>query len=119
MRNDVVWAKVAPMPESVSGWRWERCRVKMAVGDENSIAQRTAEMGMDRHRLPGLAGNTTEWSPCPGCAKCEATGGYVLRRGSWRHTRAHETVIMAVKSMGYYADQERVREAHNQIRALH
>jgi len=28
VRNDVVWAKVAPMPESVSGWTWQRCRVK-------------------------------------------------------------------------------------------
>jgi len=27
VRNDVVWAKVAPMPESVSGWHWSRHQV--------------------------------------------------------------------------------------------
>jgi hypothetical protein len=25
IRNDCVWAKAAPMPESVAGWRWEHC----------------------------------------------------------------------------------------------
>ena len=29
VRGDVVWSKVAPMPESVSGWAWTRCRVKV------------------------------------------------------------------------------------------
>ena len=37
---------------------------------------------------------------------------YVLRKSSWRHTRAHEYVFQLVKGMGYYCNQEAVREAH-------
>jgi len=36
------------------------------------------------------------------CLKCKGTGkygGYVLRRGSWRHTRAHEFVFILTKQM--------------------
>lgn len=110
LRNDNVWSKPSPMPESISGTRWERCRVKVRIGDEKSIAERTSKAGIDRHRLPGLAGNTTEWADCPGCPKCKATGGYVLRRSSWRHTRSHEYVFQFVKEMQYFCDQEKVRE---------
>jgi len=111
VRNDVVWAKVAPMPESVSGWHWSRHQVKVAPSDQQHIP------GSDRKRsnVPGAHASVgtpanAEWTPCPGCDKCGATGGYVLRRGSWRHTRAHETILQCTKQMGYYADQERVRE---------
>ena len=31
-RSTVVWAKPAPMPESVSGWKWVQCRVKVKAG---------------------------------------------------------------------------------------
>lgn len=34
-----------------------------------------------------------------------------LRRGSWRHTRAHEYVFQLVKGMGYWSDSEIVKEA--------
>jgi DNA modification methylase len=34
-----------------------------------------------------------------------------LRRGSWRHTRAHEYVFQFVKGMGYWSDSEIVKEA--------
>lgn len=61
IRNDVVWYKRNPMPESVAGWRFEN-------------------------------GN--------------------LRKSSWRHTRAHEYVFQLVKKMGYFCNQEAVREAH-------
>jgi len=113
VRNDVVWHKKAPMPESVSGWRWERCRVKVKAGPRSQQPKGDAGLGAHSEALkshrPDLV---SEYSPCPGCPKCSEHGGYVLRRGSWRHTRAHETVIMAVKSMGYFSDQERVREAN-------
>ena len=33
-----------------------------------------------------------------------------LRRGSWRHTRAHEYVFQFVKGMGYWSDSEIVKE---------
>ena len=42
---------------------------------------------------PALA----QWSDCPGCDKCRDNGGYVLRKGSWRPTRAHEYVFQFVK----------------------
>ena len=61
MRQDLVWSKPNPMPESVRGWSFN-----------------------------------TEGE---------------LRRGSWRHTRAHEYVFMLVKGMQYWSDQEAVREA--------
>src|SRR3990167_6205962 len=32
LRNDAIWAKAAPMPESVAGWRWQRCRVQVKRG---------------------------------------------------------------------------------------
>ena len=60
VRQDLVWSKSNPMPESVHGWSFN------SEGD--------------------------------------------LRRGSWRHTRAHEYVFMLVKGMGYWSDQEAVRE---------
>jgi len=34
----------------------------------------------------------------------------VLRKGSWRHTRAHEYIFQLVKKMNYYCNQEAVRE---------
>jgi DNA modification methylase len=107
VRNDPPWHKVNPMPESVSGQRWERCRAKVKAQPEGRYPlEKTGQAigGWNREQL----GNAT-WNPCPGCPKCEDNGGYVLRRGSWRHTRAHETVLMCVKSMGYWADQEVVR----------
>lgn len=59
VRNDLVWFKRNPMPESVAGWRFENGK---------------------------------------------------LRKSSWRHTRAHEYVFQLVKKMGYYCNQEAVRE---------
>ena len=119
VRNDAVWHKKAPMPASVSGWRWERCRVKVKAQPHSGRDTDGASWGI---RVSGCADNNSRvdraasatWHPCPGCDKCSSTGGYVLRRGSWRHTRAHETVLMLAKGMGYYADQERVREALSQ-----
>ncbi len=61
IRNDVVWYKRNPMPESVAGWWFD------------------AESGK-------------------------------LTKKSWRHTRAHEYVFQLVKKMGYYCNQEAVRE---------
>ena len=41
-------------------------------------------------------------------------GDYELRRGSWRHTRAHEYVFMLTKQMQYWSDQEAARVPHDQ-----
>ena len=82
LRDAIVLAKEAPMPESVSGWRFERHRVKEAG----------------------------EWVECLGCPKCEPNNGLVLRKGSWRHTSSYEMLFMFAKSETYFADGEALRE---------
>ena len=98
------------MPESVAGTRWERCRVKVEAQPKGRYpGKKTGQAigGWNREQL----GNA-QYIDCPGCPRCEAHGGYVLRRGSWRHTRAHEMVLHLTKGMGYFSDQEAVREKY-------
>ena len=109
LRQDNIWAKPAPMPESINGWRWERCRVNV---------DRAAREHKGHERLQGARAengkdfdSAAEWQDCPGCPKCSATGGYILRKGSWRTTRAHEYVFMFTKGMQYFADAEAGKEA--------
>lgn len=112
IRNDVVWHKVAPMPESIAGHRWERHRIKVCELRGNATKP-NPDRGDEGHY--NLGGNPyAEWQDCPGCSKCEAAGGYILKRGSWRHTRAHEFIFMLCKDMQYFADQEKVREGLNE-----
>lgn len=82
LRQDNIWFKPNPMPESVDGWRWERHRVK-ADGD---------------------------YAECPGCKVCEANDGLVLRKGSGRTTTAHEYVFHFNKSGNGFWDREAVKE---------
>ena len=168
-RQTVIWDKDAPMPESVQGTRWERCRVKVATGavarhghprgvghvNESGVGRRRRKnddhvdrrkagfndryfgppttyyeaglgdlevsesghgRGKESWRLGANHGRpqqdhdgrdflpSAQWKDCPGCAKCEANDGYVLRRGSWRCTTGHEYIYMFTKEMGYYAD---------------
>lgn len=115
VRNDDVWAKVAPMPESVSGWRWERHRIKVkgAPAGTRNVDNRNRQGDPARsggYRSDVASNSTAKWTDCPGCPKCESNDGYILKRGSWRHTRAHEFVFMLSKGMGYWANQEMVRE---------
>lgn len=113
LRSDVVWAKAvsmndkysgSTMPESINGTRWERCRKKRwkhIEGDgfgETRRDKRSRDFGVP------------QTIDCPGCPKCEANGGYVLRRGSWRCTRAHEYLFQFVKQIPYFADMEAVKE---------
>jgi len=112
VRGDVVWAKVAPMPESVSGWAWTRCRVKVKNGIEHSGGTRGNAGGTFESSLH-TPGRYAEWQTCPGCPRCAPNDGYVLRRGSWRHTRSHEYVFMLSKGMGYFANGEAVREENS------
>ena len=108
VRNDCVFSKKSPMPESVSGWRWQRHRIK--IGDEKNAGLR-AGRAAHGDRNDGGEQSAPIYIDCPGCPKCEANDGYVLKRGSWRHTRSHEFVFMLTKKMGYHANQEKVREA--------
>ena len=59
----------------------------------------------------GQVDGSAQWEDCPGCPKCAANDGLVLRRGSWRTTQAHEYIYMLTKGMGYYADGEAVKTA--------
>lgn len=106
VRSDVVWFKNNPMPESVNGVRWERHREKMGnMGRGN--AKFSAEIGCKNS--PVGTSVDTLWQPCPGCPKC-APDGYVLRKGNWRPTNAHEYIFQLTKSASYYSDMEAVRE---------
>ena len=107
-RDTIIWAKKSAMPESLAGWRWERCRVK--------VAERPARgdtMVMGRSGGVGALGNpentNSEWTDCDGCPKCAHNDGLVLRQGSWRTTQAFEYIYMLTKRMGYFADGEPVR----------
>ena len=109
-RQTIIFAKKSPMPESVSGWRWVRCRVKVAAACTPRRDGHHSE-GFDAVRsLPVTAHPKTVWSPCPGCAKCEPHSGYVLRRGAGRCTTAHEYVFVFAKSGKYFWDGEASKE---------
>lgn len=103
VRQDIVWAKANPMPESVNGWRWERER--RIVSDDTR--------GREDYRTGAYASPQRDHGADGGFAQPEYDYGddLVLRRGSWRHTRAHEFIFMLVKKMGYFSNQEAVREA--------
>ena len=81
LRQCIVWAKPAPMPESISGWRWKRCK----LGRSGVI-------------------------DCLGCEKCRGNGGYVLARGMWRPTTSHEFIFMFSKSERYFCDGDGSKE---------
>lgn len=114
LRDTIIWSKPSPMPISVAGWRWVRCRVKVANGTMRAPSDAT-----HRPKLPingtgynweAGAGATATWQPCPGCPKCTPNGGYVLRRGKWRTTTSFEYVFMFAKSEKYFCDGDAVQE---------
>ncbi len=118
LRSDVVWYKPNPMPESVRGWRWERHRIKVENskhatehdirgGHKKMLEDASVHQGMNPEFL-------AVWVNCPGCEKCAANDGYVLRKASWRPTKAHEYVFMLSKSGDYYCDDEAVAEEVSQ-----
>ncbi len=108
VRSVIIWHKPAPMPASLSGWQWRRCRVKagnMKPTKTEFYQQRPhqeSESTYEHHKI-------AEWKDCPGCKKCEPTNGYVLRKGSWRPTSSYEPVLMLAKSSRYFADGEPVK----------
>ena len=118
LRSDVIWAKMNAMPESMAGWRWERCRVKIRSQAPAVKAGQYAAGSGNRMARPGGCSSdpssrpdeyNTLWRSCPGCAKCSPHGGYVLRRGAWRPTRAHEYVFLLAKGPEYYCDGDAVK----------
>ena len=119
-RDTIIWAKKSAMPESLAGWRWERCRVTLQSQKSASSAGLYAQGSGNPTARPGSGGVTgkmpeeyqTKYTDCPGCPKCADNDGLVLRRGSWRTTQAHEYIYMLTKGMGYYADGEAVKTAY-------
>lgn len=113
LRSTICWQKLSPMPESVSGWRWRRCRVK--VGQSRRATGRKGEANEGKPQAgyaddgKGFA-NDAKYEPCPGCKKCLPNGGYVLRRGKWRPTNSFEYLFMFSKGRDYFCDGDAVAE---------
>lgn len=112
LRQENIWFKKSPMPESVSGTSWRRCRVKTTGGARGIEKQRNGA-SVDRpqqdHDGRDFAPSAL-WRDCTGCPKCSATGGYVRRWGSGRSTTAHEPVFMFSAGKRYFYDTEAARE---------
>src|SRR3990167_5390088 len=100
VRQDLVWSKPNPMPESVNGWWWKKERNKTGGGTKHSGGVRGNAAGDFHASLHER--EDVEW---------EYGDNYELHRGSWRHTRAHEYVFQLTKGMQYFSDQEAAREA--------
>jgi hypothetical protein len=107
VRSVIVWHKPAPMPSSVSGWMWRRCRVKvkgdLRIKTGDTSGRRDGAYSEGR-TADWATTKSADWSDCPGCAKCRPHNGYVLRRGSWRPTSSWEPVLMLAKGPGYFCD---------------
>lgn len=111
LRSTIIWHKRSPIPESVSGWRWVPCKVKISghqreVGWSNSTAGRP--QSDSRHTGPY---EDAKWQACPGCDKCRDNNGLVMRQGKWRPTTGHEYIFLFSKSERYFCDGDAVQEA--------
>ena len=131
LRSDIIWAKAvsfcktysgSTMPESLNGWRWEQHKVKVKAKKpkekrEVNFQEVSGHFLVNRGDGSKIEsrGENAEWQPCPGCPKCEPNGGLVLRKGSWRPTRAHEYLFMLTKTNNYYCDMDAVREAVSEV----
>jgi DNA modification methylase len=110
LRSQIVWTKLAPMPESLGGTHWERCRVKTVYRPDvrdGTIAGRArdgAAIHFDYRQPQG-----SEWADCSGCPKCAATDGLVLHWDSGRPTTATEMVYLFAVGQRYFYDLEAVR----------
>ena len=116
LRSDTIWAKPNPMPETLNGWRWERCRVKVSGGWKPGEHPRGSPAGKSRSQSFGTNSNakppvsSVVWAPCLGCGRCEKNGGLVLRRGRWRPTNGKEYLFLLTKSKIYFGNREAVAE---------
>ena len=112
-RNDLVWHKTAPFPESIGGWRWGQRRCPCSRAKRATKGKKlTNYLNRPQTRIKGPG------KPDPNCSQCEGTGylpGLFLTRGSWRHTRAHEFVLMMTKNMGYYSDHLEASEPATEV----
>ncbi len=118
LRQDNVWSKPAPMPESVNGWRWEKHQIKVAPAARAKSGTYAAESSDHAHGArdardangSSVFTSTAKWVDCPGCPKCSKNSGLILRKGAWRTTRAHEYIFQFAKSAEYFCDAEAAKE---------
>jgi DNA modification methylase len=112
LRSEIIWAKPSPMPESVSGWRWVRCR-KHIVSTRADDGTWHAESypGKPHSARDGKQFALSTFCECTGCDKCRDTGGLVLKQGSWRPTKSHEQIFMFTKVTKYFSDGDGSKEA--------
>lgn len=111
LKRDIVWEKQTPMPESVNGVRWEKCKVKVKIPKRGKEKYRNGTFAhKPQNDHDGKDFKRAEYEDCPGCEKCLPNGGLVLRRGSWRPSTSHEYIFMFTKSEKYFCDAEAVRE---------
>ncbi len=107
VRQDIIWSKNNPMPESVSGPRWVKHRIKVKDSLRDPNKGNSGVLQGDSRHNPESA---SQYQDCHGCPVCLPNDGLVLKRGSWRTTRSHEYIFMLTKTDDYYCDGEAVRE---------
>lgn len=112
LRNDNIWHKTNPMPESVRGWRWEQPNCKCGTRNpKRGIDPEESMTGDGRYSSGGSLGDTP-WTiydkDCPLCHGSGKQDKLVLRKGNWRHTRSHEYIFQLVKSMDYYSNRQAI-----------
>jgi DNA modification methylase len=101
VREDMVWSKPNPMPETHAGWRWEKQRERV---DRRDISTYRDPQYTGNHAFvgdDGASGSLPVW---------EYWGEFSLLKGSWRHSRSHEYVFMLAKQIPYYSNAYAVRE---------
>jgi DNA modification methylase len=120
-RSDSLWLKSLSfcpsyvgscMPESVSGVRWVKHRIKIKGAPRGNESYRNgANEARPQADHNGKDFAKAEYQDCPGCEKCNPNGGLILKRGAWRPTRSHEYIMMFTKKDEYFGDMDAVREA--------
>ena len=114
IRNDVIWYKRNPMPESVNGRRWsfDSISAQEKRNEERIKNGKSPKPILDgvHHKAPQNVGAELY----DAFVAQHGEGGLVtLDEGSFRHTRAHEYVFQLVKQMGYWSNQEAARVKHD------
>lgn len=105
-RQTIVWAKTSPMPESVKGWRWERCRVKVKDCEWKSGGVETGSRVTGRSVTDmGKLGMLAQWEPCPGCKKCaRITGGNPRCQHEWASSQDGSRTLTSQTEMPIIKD---------------
>lgn len=110
-KSDIIWQKLASMPESVSGWRWEQHRVKVEGKRKKALQDRNRGSGAFREGRHGEG--KPEWKDCPGCSKCKKHNGLVFRKGAGRPMVSYDYIFLLAKSREYFYDTEAVRTSYS------